>query len=276
MIQLGIFNSLEIKREAPPGLYLIDSDGEEILLPNKFITDTMKIGDEISVFVYTDSEDRLVSTTQKPLIELGGFAYLEVISVTNYGAFLDWGLDKDLFVPFKNQAAEMELGKKYIVHLYEDLDSDRLVASSRYNTFLEDVTTDIKNWDKVNLLVCGVSDLGVNLIVNNKYRGLVYHNQVFKKMFPGDVLEGFVSKLREDGKIDISLEPLGYLNIEPNSQKILDEMKAQGGVLYLHDKSDAEEIKSQLEMSKKVFKKAIGALYRQRLIVLNDDSIALV
>ena len=170
----------------------------------------------------------------------------------------------------------MELGKKYIVHLYEDLDSDRLVASSRYNTFLEDVTTDIKNWDKVNLLVCGVSDLGVNLIVNNKYRGLVYHNQVFKKMFPGDVLEGFVSKLREDGKIDISLEPLGYLNIEPNSQKILDEMKAQGGVLYLHDKSDAEEIKSQLEMSKKVFKKAIGALYRQRLIVLNDDSIALV
>lgn len=276
MIQLGVYSDLVVEREAPPGLYLLDDEKEEVLLPNKFVTSEMSIGSSVNVFVYTDSEDRLVATTQRPYVTLGGFAVLMVKDVNAFGAFLDWGLDKDLFVPFKNQANKMEEGKSYLIHLYEDEDSDRLVATSKYTRFLSKEMPSLEQGDEVDLLIGGRTDLGRNVIVNDQFSGLIYSNQIFKKLEFGDRTTGYVSNVREDGKLDISLEPLGHKSIEPNAQIILDFLKSNQGKLMLHDKSDPEEIKEVLSMSKKNFKKAVGTLYRQKLVLIQDTFIELI
>ena len=278
MIQLGEYNTLQAKREMPQGMYLMSlDDDEDVLLPSRFVKEhNIQLDQEVRVFVYTDSEDRLVATTQTPYVTLHKFAYLEVVDTNPFGAFLDWGLDKQLFVPYRNQKLKMEVGRSYLIYLYEDEESDRLVGTAKYSKLLSKVVFGISVGDEVEIIVDHKTDLGMNVVVNNQYSGLIYENELFKKIQQGNKLSGFVKKIREDGKLDISLEPLGYKSIEPNAAFLLDYLKLNKGVVYLSDKSSPELIKDTLEMSKKNFKKAIGGLYKQRLIVIHEDRVELV
>lgn len=278
MIQLGDYNVLKANREMPQGMYLMSlEDDEEVLLPNKFVKENnIQLDDELTVFVYADSEDRLVATTQTPYVTLNKFAFLEVVDTNPFGAFLDWGLDKQLFVPFRNQKMKMEVGRSYLIYLYEDEESDRLVGTAKTAAYLLPAGSELAEQDEVQLIVDHRTDLGMNVIVNDKYSGLVYQNEIFKQINPGDKLPGYIKKIREDGKLDISLEPIGYIAIEGHAEFLLSYLKRNKGVVYLSDKSSPEEIKDSLQMSKKNFKKAVGSLYKQRQIAVLDDRIELV
>ena len=275
MIQPGIFNLLTAKRLAPPGMYLVDDEDTEVLLPNKYIPEDMLIDDEINVFIFYDSEDRMTATTVKPKIELHQFAGLTVKDVTPFGAFMDWGLEKDLLVPFSEQDRRMQRGATYLIYLYFDEATERLVGTSRVHKQLERDHVELKTGDEVDLLLGDATDLGIKVIINNKYDGLLYHSEIFKNLQLGERRKGYVKTVREDGKVDVSLEKQGYQNVEPNAQKILDKLKANGGFLPLHDKSSPDLIQMHLEMSKKTFKKAVGALYRQKIIRLEGKGIHL-
>jgi len=275
MIQAGIFNLLTAKRIAPPGMYLVDDEDTEVLLPNKYIPEDMLIDDEINVFIFYDSEDRMTATTVKPKIELHQFAGLTVKDVTPFGAFMDWGLEKDLLVPFSEQDRRMQRGSTYLIYLYFDETTERLVGTSRVHKQLERDNVDLKQGEEVDLLLGDATDLGIKVVVNNKYDGLLYHGEIFKTLQLGERRKGYVKTVRDDGKIDVSLEKQGYQNVEPNAQKILDKLKANGGFLPLHDKSSPDMIQTHLEMSKKTFKKAIGALYREKVIRLEGKGIHL-
>jgi len=278
MIELGKYNTLKAFRESDFGWYLADAEmTEEVLLPKNFVPEDLKEGDEIEVFIYNDHEDRVTATTQKALITLNTFACLEVFQMTEYGAFMIWGMDKHLLVPFSQQKVKMIEGESYIVYLYLDEKTDRLVASSKYNSFLDNENLTVKKEDEVDLLICNPSPIGVNVIINNIHAGLIYQNEIFTNIKRGDRLKGYIKLIREDGKIDVSLQKQGYLNvISDSSQLVLDKIKAQDGVLNLTDKSDPTEIYRQLSMSKKAFKKAVGALYKQKLVRLEKDGIYLV
>ncbi len=278
MIQLGDYNVLRANREMPQGMYLMSlEDDEEVLLPSRFVKEhNIQLDEEVTVFVYADSEDRLVATTQTPYVTLNKFAYLEVVDTNPFGAFLDWGLDKQLFVPFRNQKMKMEIGKSYLIFLYEDEESDRLVGTAKYSSFLLPAAPELSERDEVQIIVDHKTDLGVNVIVNDLYSGLIYQNEIFKQVRQGDKLPGFVKKIREDGKLDISLDPIGYIATEGHTEALLSHLKKNKGVVYLSDKSDPEAIKEALQMSKKNFKKAIGSLYKQRLINILEDRIELV
>lgn len=275
-MKLGEINTLEILRETDHGVYLIDAEDEEVLLPNRYVPAEFKIWDKIDVFVYLDNEERLVATTDMPFIKKGEFALLRCNQVTDFGAFLDWGLVKELFCPFKEQAFKMKPGGWYLVHCYLDEKTDRLVASSKTNRFLDNKTLTVEQFEEVDLIVSHPSDIGWNVIVNKKHTGLIYKDNIFKDISVGDRLKGVVKKIRPGNKLDISLEKIGYRNIEPNAQRILQELEDNSGFINLTDKSNPEEIKSQLEMSKKSFKKAVGTLYRQRQIEIKPDGIYLV
>lgn len=276
MLKLGEFNKLKVLRGTSVGFYLGDDDGNDVLLPHKYIPLESNVGDEIEVFLYKDSEDRIIATTQKPLVQLHQFACLHVKDVTNIGAFLDWGLEKDLFVPFREQNQKLKVGDYTIIYLYLDEQTDRLVGSCKVDKYFKKEDVDLEVGQEVDLLVMNKTDLGFNVVVNNTYRGLVYENEIFKMLAWGDETKGYVKLVREDGKMDISLKKLGYDSIEPAGQVILDRLQAAGGSLSLNDKSDPIDIQTQLEMSKKVFKKAIGGLYRQKLIVIEEGGIKLV
>lgn len=276
MIELGKYNTLAITRKTAQGLYLGDPDVEEVLLPWKYAPANAKESDELQVFVYNDSEDRMVATTLEPKITLHQFAYLRVKDATAHGAFLDWGLEKDLFVPFREQPHKMQKGKSYLVYLYLDEESERLVASARITRFLNNKELSVKEGDEVELMIWESTDLGINVIINQKHKGLIYHNELFAQVQPGDVRRGYIGKIREDNKIDVLLQKPGYENIEPNIEKILQALRERGGFLPLTDKSEPHEIAKLLEMSKKTFKKAIGSLYKQRSIRLEEDGIYLV
>ncbi|GAB3907793.1 S1-like domain-containing RNA-binding protein [Larkinella knui] len=275
MIQIGKINTLVALRETSVGVFLGDDEDNDILLPNKYVPDTLRVDDPIDVFVYTDSEDRIIATTLTPKIQRNQFARLQVVSVTSVGAFLDWGLEKDLLVPYREQSRPMEVGRWYVVYLYLDHETDRLVASSRLNRFLDSEVPNLTEGQEVSLLAWEPTDLGINVIINNRYRGLVYANEVFRQVYPGDRLTGYVKTIREDNRIDVSLQKPGYENVEPNAQRILATLKDQKGFLPLNDYSEPEEIYKSLEMSKKTFKKAIGALFRERKIVIKEDGIYL-
>ena len=271
---IGKKNKLLINRRTDNGFYLVDEDENEVLLPNKYIPQEAKEGDEIEVFVYKDSEDRPVATTLTPKIQRHEFAFLEVKDVNNYGAFLDWGLEKDLMVPFFEQAVKMESGKGYVVYLFLDQETDRLVATSKVEDFLEDEDVELEEGQEVDLLVFKKTDLGYKVIINNLFEGLIYHNEIFQPVQIGDALKGYIKTLREDKKIDVILQKTGYKNIiEPNSEKILNAIQQNDGFLPLNDKSSPEEIYTTLGMSKKVFKKAIGALYKQKVILIKNNGI---
>ena len=277
MIQLGEINSLKIVSQTHNGLQLTDEEGSaEILLPNKELPKNWKPGDALQVFVYKDSEDSLIATKETPLIQLHEFACLKVREVNEHGAFLDWGLDKDLFVPFREQPGNMVPGNWYIVYLYLDEQTDRLAASGRYRRFFQESFIRLEAGQEVDLLIDNQTELGQNVIINNRYQGLIYDNETFTKLRRGDRCKGYIKQLREDGKIDVSLEKPGYAKVEPSGEKILSVLQANQGFLRLTDKSDPDDIAGFLQMSKKTFKKAIGLLYKQRRIRLEEDGIYLV
>lgn len=276
MLHLGIKNTLRILRGTTVGMFLGDNEENDVLLPKKYVPENAVVGDNIEVFIYKDSEDRIIATTLEPKIYLNQFACLQVKAVTPIGAFLDWGLEKDLFVPFREQNKKMEEGKWYAVYLYLDEDTERLVASCKVNRYFEKENIDLKVGQEVDLLIFEETDMGLNAIINNKFKGLLYENEIFQRIKVGTQIKGFVKNIREDNRIDLSLQKHGYENIEPNAERILTKLKSNNGFLDITDKSDANYVMYQLEMSKKTFKKAVGALYRQRVIRLEDDGIYLV
>lgn len=276
MLFIGKYNYLTIERVTSVGMFLSDVEGEEVLLPNQYITDEMQVGDQIKVFVYLDSEDRPVATTQTPKIVRNEFAYLEVKDVSEHGAFLDWGLIKDLFVPFREQSKPMEIGEGYVVFLYLDQKTQRLLASAKIDKFLESERLTVSEGDEVDLLIWQKTDLGYNVVVNQYHKGLIYANEVFQALQIGDSLKGYVKKIREENKLDISLQKTGYEVVEPVAKQILEEIEKGKGFLALSDNSSPEEIYQKLKISKKVFKKAIGGLYRQGMIRMTDDGIYLI
>jgi predicted RNA-binding protein (virulence factor B family) len=275
-IEIGKYNTLEVLKETDFGIYLGD-EVEEILMPAKWVPDGTKVGDKLEVFIYNDSEDRIIATTLKPKIQLNQFAYLKVKQVTSVGAFLDWGLDKDLLVPFRQQVKRMETDQYYMVYMYIDEVTDRLVASSHINKFVEREDINLEPGQEVDLVVYEEFELGYNAIIDNKYRGLLYRNQVFGDLEFGKPLKGYIQNIREDKKIDLSLQRFGFgiQSIEPNADKIVKVLKENDGSLELHDKSAPEDIYAKLQMSKKNFKKAIGTLYKKKIIEIGEDSISL-
>lgn len=276
MIPLGTYSTLTAKRQLLQGIYLEDAEGDEVLLPNKYIPNGLQLEDEISVFVYTDSEDRIIATTIKPKILLHEFACLEVSAVTKFGAFLDWGLEKDLFVPFKEQKLKMKEGSSYIVYLYNDEESDRLVASAKIFKYLSNEALTVKEGEQVDLLIAEPTDLGVNVIINNQHKGLIYRNEIFQHLELGNQIKGYIKKVRSDNRLDVSLQPQGIQNIEPSAARILDYLKMNQGYMTLTDKSRPEEIMAKMEMSKKSFKKALGSLYKQKMVRLEKNGTYLI
>lgn len=273
MIQLGTYNNLKILRETDPGLYLGDESEEVVLLPHKHKPEQYEVGDTIEVFVYRDNEARIIATTLRPEMTVGEFGYLKCNDVTQYGAFMEWGIEKDLFVPFKEQARPMTKGNWYIVYAYIDDKTQRLVGSSKTQRYLSNDQLDIKKFDEVAILVTHLTEVGANVIINGKYQGLIYLEDIFEDIRTGDRLKAYVKKVRHDNKVDIVLQEEGYRSIEPNANYVLDELIAAGGFLPLHDKSSPDEIKELLGLSKKSFKKAIGALYKDKKILIQEDGI---
>ncbi|MCK8520375.1 S1-like domain-containing RNA-binding protein [Aquimarina sp. D1M17] len=276
MLALGVYNTLEILRDREPGIFLGDEQGNEVLLPNKYVPEEFEIGDKIKVFVYLDSSERVVATTLEPYATVNSFAYLKCTSVSEIGAFLDWGLEKDLFVPFKEQTNKMKVGNWYLVYVYLDEETNRLAASSKTNRFLDNSLVLLSSYDEVDLIASHPSPHGWNMIVNQKHLGLVYSDEIFQKITSGDQIKGYVKKVRPDGKIDLTLQRHGYRGIEPNAQQILKELEASGGFIDLNDKSDPDDIKEVFQLSKKSFKRAIGSLYKARKIDIEKDGIRLI
>lgn len=276
MINIGQVNTLEIFRETDHGVYLVDNDDNEVLLPNRYVPETFKIWDKLDVFVYLDNEERPVATTDMPYVKLNDFALLRCSQVNEFGAFLDWGLVKELFCPFKEQAFKMKPKGWYLIYCYLDEKTGRLAASSKTNSFLDNKELTVNQFDEVDLIVSHPSDIGMNVIVNKTHTGLIYNDSIFTDLSVGDKLKGIVKKIRPGNKLDISLGQIGYRNIEPNAERILHELHDNSGYLNLSDKSSPEEIKDLLQMSKKNFKKAVGTLYKQRQIDIKPDGIYLV
>ncbi len=291
MLRIGQFYELEVLRDTSSGLYLgipkaeeqegqaeetEEDDAEEgILLPGKFIPEGTQIGDLLRVFLYKDNENRIIATTQQPQGTVNQVALLTVNQVSGYGAFMDWGIDKDLFVPFKEQKRRMEEGEQHLIYIYEDLRTERLVGSANLHRFLDNEVLSVEEGQEVDIIIWDYTDLGMNVVINHQHKGLVYENEIFTELRMGDQLKGYIKKIREDNKIDVRLQKDGHRTIEPNSQKILEEIKENGGFLNLNDRSKPEEIYALLGMSKKNFKKAVGLLYKQRLIKLEDEGISL-
>lgn len=277
MIELGKYNRLRACRVADQGMILCDDDsGQEVLLPAREEPEDLLVDDRLEVFIYKDGADNLIATTREPRIKRGEFAYLKVVEVTRYGAFLDWGLTKDLLVPFSEQARKMTRDNWYIVYCYLDEITERLVASSRTDRFLKDEPEDLQRGDEVELLIGPTTDLGVNVIINDKHKGLIFHKDLYQTVEIGERRRGYIKKVKPEGKIDVSLQPPGYQRVPGNAGKILTKLEENQGFLPLTDKSDPARIHDELEMSKKTFKKAIGALYKQRRIRIETDGIYLV
>ncbi len=273
MFLLGKFNHLQILRDTSVGLFLGDDEGNEVLLPNKYVPKTYEIGEELEVFCYLDHEERPIATTLQPEIVRDEFQLLQVAEVNEFGAFMDWGLEKHLLVPFREQRSKMMEGYWYVVYCYLDTKTDRLVASNKLDKFLNNEDLSIKERDVVDLIFTRSTDLGWEVIINNQHKGLVYSNEIFKRVAVGDNTKGVIKRIRSDNKIDVSLQPLGVNVLEPAANKIYETLLQHNGFLALHDKSDPEAIKAILQMSKKTFKKGIGTLYKARKIEIREDGI---
>ncbi len=273
-VRLGYTNRLAVVRFTDHGAYL-SGGPEDILLPRKYVPEELKIGDEIEVFVYLDNEERLVATTETPLAQVGDFAWLEVAWVNNYGAFLNWGLLKDLFVPFREQKMKMQKGKSYLVHIHLDPETYRIMASAKVERYLSTDFPPYHGGDEVQLLIWQKTDLGFKAIVDNQYAGLLYDDEIFRSLHSGDRVTAYVKQVRPDGKIDLSLQKKGQKAVVDFSEILLQHLQNQGGHTALGDKSPAEEIYAVFGVSKKVFKKAIGDLYKRRLISILPDGLQL-
>jgi len=276
MASIGLMNEMEVVKKVEFGVYLDGGPHGEILMPQRYVPENCQIGDTVNVFIYLDSEDRLVATTDLPFAMVGEFARLKVVSVTSIGAFLDWGLPKDLLVPFREQQVKMEEGKSYLVFVYLDDESQRIVASSKLDKFVDNIPVDYEVGEEVDLIIAGKTDLGYKAIIDNSHWGLIFKNEVFQPLKIGDKLKGFIKNIRPDEKIDLSLEKAGYEKIDSISQSVLNKLKEANGYLPFNDKSAPDEISSTFGISKKNFKKAIGALYKQRLIDIEQQGIKLL
>jgi hypothetical protein len=276
MAAIGLINELEVVKEVDFGIYLDGGEHGEILMPKRYVPEGCKPGDTLEVFIYLDSEDRLLATTEKPKAMVGEFALLQVVSITNVGAFLDWGLPKDLLVPFREQQQTMEAGKSYLVYVYLDDESQRIAATSKLDKCVDNIPVDYEVGEEVDLLIAGQTDLGFKAIIDNSHWGMLYKNEVFQPLKTGQKLKGFIKTIREDEKIDLSLQKEGYEKIDDISQSILNKLAANSGFLALTDKSSPEQIESTFHISKKNFKKAVGSLYKQRLIALEEDGIRML
>ena len=275
-IELGRYNTLRVVKAVDFGMYLDGGEEGEILLPSRYVPEGLKPGDELQVFLYLDSEERLVATTLTPLVQVGEFACLEVAWVNEYGAFLNWGLMKDLFVPFREQKMKMQVGKKYIIHAHTDEESYRIVASAKVEHYLSKEKPDYKPGQTVEILVWQKTDLGFKAIIENRHSGLLYENELFRPVHMGLKTTAYVKQVREDGKVDLSLHKPGQGKVEDFSSTLLEHIRQNGGRTELGDKSPAEEIYNLFGVSKKTFKKAVGDLYKKRLIVIEEDGIRLV
>lgn len=281
MIRIGRYNTLTALRQTSVGFFLGEEGPDshpdhDVLLPNKYVPDTLAVGDEIDVFIYTDSEDRPIATTLTPAVQRDEFAALEVVAISSAGAFLAWGLEKDILVPHREQPRPMRVGEWYVVFVYLDEDTNRLVASGKVDKFLDPDVRDLYEGEEVQLLPYDRTDLGWNVIINNRHKGLLYASEVFRTVRPGDPLIGYVKRIRDDDRVDVSLGRPGYENVEPNAQRILAALRDANGFLPFTDHSDPQLIYRTLEMSKKTFKKAIGTLYKDRKIVIEETGIRLV
>ena len=269
---VGTFNTLTISRRTNVGLYLTNGS-QDVLLPKKYMPQYSEIGDEIEVFIYLDHEERLIATTIEPYIFLNEFALLKVNYVNDFGAFMDWGLEKDLFVPFREQARPMSVSKYYMVYMYLDEKTNRLVGSSKLNQFLSNDEITVKTGEEVDLIVSHITEAGINVIINEKHKGLMYQNEVFEDFRTGDRIIGYIKNIRPDGKIDVSRTKIGFEKISDTASKILDELEMNNGFLGLTDKSHPDEIKTVLGMSKKTFKQTVGVLYKEQKILIKDNGI---
>jgi len=276
MVEIGKLNRMKVVKAVDFGLYLDGGDKGEILLPIRYVPKNCAVGDKIEVFIYCDSEDRLIATTEKPYVMAGEFACLKVVAVTQNGAFLDWGLPKDLLVPFSEQEHKMEEGKRYVVGVYVDEASDRIVASARLDDFLYDESEDdFEVGEEVSLFVANKSDLGYKLIVNNSHWGLLHHQEVVRDLKRGETLTGFIKNIRPDGKIDLCLRMLASEKTGDVSDMIMKLLRKEGGFITVTDKSPPEEIRALFGVSKGNFKKAVGALYKKRIITIEEGGIRL-
>lgn len=274
-IELGKFNTLEVVKQVDFGMYLDGEEEGEILLPNRYVPDDCEIGDFLNVFLYLDIEERLIATTLTPLVQVEEFACLEVAWVNQFGAFLNWGLMKDLFVPFREQKMKMQVGRKYVVFAYVDDESYRIVASAKVDRYLSKDIPSYVEGDEVDILIWQKTDLGFKAIVDNKFSGLLYDGEIFQYLETGMKPKAFVKQVREDGKIDLILQKPGFEKVDDFSQTLLQYIKNNDGTVSLNDKSPAEDIYDTFGVSKKTFKKAVGDLYKKRLIVLSGDTIRL-
>jgi predicted RNA-binding protein (virulence factor B family) len=274
MIQPGQYNELQIISKNASGLILGDGK-EEVLLPQKLAPAPIAIGDMLEVFVFIDNEGKLCATTDTPYACVGDFACMTVIEVNEYGAFLDWGISKDIFVSFREQRVPMKQGYEYIVYIYLDPETQRIAASSKWSKFLSP-EINVKVEDEVSLLIAEQTDLGFKAIINNKMLGLLYKNEIFEPLQTGDRKKGYIKQIREDDKIDLSLQVKGYEHIEDSKYKILHLLENNKGILELGDKSSPEEIYQKLKLSKKAFKKTIGGLYKDQLITIEEYKIVLL
>jgi len=275
MISIGNFNTLKIARRTNVGLFLTDGN-EDVLLPKKYLPENFDIGDDLEVFAYLDHEERPVATTLVPYIFLNEFALLKVNYINDFGAFMDWGLEKDLFVPFREQARPMVAGNYYMIYMTLDEKTNRLVGSSKLNQFLDNSNLTVEVGEEVDLIVSHITEAGINVIINEKHKGLMYANETFEDFRTGDRIIGYIKNIRPDGKIDVSRNKLGFEKVSDTAQKILTELEFNDGFLGLNDKSHPDEIKTVLEMSKKTFKQTIGVLYKEKKIAIKEDGIYLI
>jgi len=277
MLNVGRFNDLTVLKESTRGLELDGGKDGEILLPNQYVKEGMKAGDTLNVFIYRDSEGRLIATTKTPYAQVGDFAYLNVVDESPVGMFLDWGLPKDILVPFAEQNHRLEKGKQALVRIYLD-DARRLVASAKIDSFLHDADDEdhYKNGDEVNIIIAGKSDLGIKVIIDGAYWGLIYHSDVFEGLQRGDKKKAYIQRVREDKKLEVSLKAPGFAKVEGLALEVLEKLQAEDGFLALSDKSEPAKIKAVFKCSKNSFKQAIGVLYKARIITIEKHGITLI
>lgn len=276
MVNVGRYNTLRVVKEVDFGVYLDGGDGLEILLPTRYVPENCNVDDEIEVFIYHDNEGRLIATTARPYAQVGEFDVMDVRNTSSLGAFIDWGIMKDILVPFGEQNGKMREGGSYLVYVYLDEKTGRVVASARIGRFLSQEAPEYQYNERVDLLVAEECDMGYKVIINNKHMGLLYRNEVFTVLMKGDRLFGYIKEVRPDGKIDVSMHKLGYGKVDTVSERILESLRENDGYLEVNDKTEAGKIYAVFGCSKKAFKQALGSLYKQHLIRFEEDGIELV
>jgi len=276
MTTIGKYNQLKVVKFTDFGIYLDGENFGEVLLPLRYVPENCKLDDILDVFIYRDSEDRIIATTEKPYACVGEFAYLKVVAVNTVGAFLDWGLLKDLLVPYREQKITLEEGRSYVVYVYLDEDSQRITASTKLDKFLDNQSTEFTEGEEVDLFICNQTDIGYKAIINGTHWGVLYENEVFQTLKRGQKIKGYIKKIREDKKIDLCLQKPGYEKVDELTEMILAKLKEKGGYIAVTDKSPSEVIYKLFGISKKSFKMTIGALYKKRIISMEGAGIRLI